>query len=57
MKYNNIPQFINILLKYPSQIRILKSDQIEVYSIEPDLNPLSVAQLQALGLTTNSFTR
>jgi len=42
MEQNSNPQFINILLKYPSRMQAIVAENVEVYSIEAELNPLSV---------------
>jgi hypothetical protein len=42
MEQNKNPQFINILLKYPTKIKAIIAESVEIYSIDAELNPLSV---------------
>jgi hypothetical protein len=39
MEQNSNPQFVNILLNYPNQIKFLAALNVEIYSLEEDLNP------------------
>jgi len=38
MEGNNNPDFINLLLGYPSRLRFIKAEDLDIYSVEKDID-------------------
>ena len=36
---NNIPSLLNLQLKYPTSIKVLLAQDIDVYTLDSDINP------------------
>ena len=56
IEHNNNPQLLNIQLKYPTSIRGLIAISVDVYSLDPKINPNSVQSVTQLLIKTDSFT-
>jgi hypothetical protein len=54
---NSNPQFINLLLTYPTRVIIIVAEQVEVYGMEGNLNPQSSMHVQHMQLKTKSFLK
>ena len=50
------PQYINLLLKYPNRVKVLSAQDIEIYSLDENIDPDSVYHVVVLDLKTYSFT-
>jgi hypothetical protein len=57
LEKNSNPQFINIMLTYPTRIAYLVAAGVETYGLQDDLNPRSTLNLEAIILKTKSFLR
>ena len=53
---NNVPQFLNILLRYPSRVKTIEVTSLEVYSLEEDLSPKAVHHVESIIMKTASFS-
>ena len=53
---NNNPQFLNLQFKYPNSLKAVVANDIDVYSLDKDINPSATVQVRVLQLKTYSFT-
>ena len=53
---NNNPQFLNLQLKYPNSLRGIVANNIDVYSLDKDINPSATVHVRLLQIKTYSFT-
>jgi hypothetical protein len=56
LERNNNPHFLNLLLTYPNRVKYLVAYEIDVYSLDEDINPDSVHNVNALVMKTASFS-
>jgi hypothetical protein len=53
---NSNPSFLNSLLTYPNKVTSIIAESFDIYSLNKDLNPLSVSQIKLLKVQAYSFT-
>jgi len=53
---NSNPSFLNSLLAYPNKVKAIIAESFDIYSLNKDLNPLSVSQVKYLDIQAYSFT-
>ena len=56
VEMNNNPQFLNLQLKYPNSLRGIVANNIDVYSLDKDINPSATVHVRLLQIKTYSFT-
>jgi len=53
---NYNPSFLNSMLKYPTKILLIAAKKFEIYSLDTDIYPYSVRNIDIIDITTYSFT-
>lgn len=52
---NSNPDFLNIILSYPTRITILNTYSVELYGLDPDLHPRSAENIKQITIRTQFF--
>ena len=53
---NSNPSYLNSLLTYPNKVEAIVAESFDIYSLDKDLNPLSVSQVIFFDVQAYSFT-